>query len=97
MIFCISPILTAIHIYLYNSYAIDNYDDGFIIDLRVDICLPFGDETHCIPKEGLTLLDKEKIPACSLAAWSNITSKYQSFRKIFQLLFYVILTALIIL
>ncbi|XP_053398719.1 uncharacterized protein LOC128556879 [Mercenaria mercenaria] len=54
-------------------YAIDNYEDGFIIDLRVDICLPIAGEKHCIPKDGLSLLEKEKIPACSLTAWSNIT------------------------
>ncbi|XP_053390116.1 uncharacterized protein LOC128553035, partial [Mercenaria mercenaria] len=54
-------------------YAIDNYEDGFIIDLRVEICLPMAGKKFCIPENGLSLLNGEKIPACSLTAWKNLT------------------------
>lgn len=59
-----------------NSFAIDNYEDGFIIDLKVDICLPMAGKTFCIPEDGLTLLEEEHIPACSLSSWANLTGQF---------------------
>jgi hypothetical protein len=60
------------NIYFYR-YTIDNYEDGFILDLRVEICLPMDGKEYCIPSEGLLLLEDEQIPACSLSAWTNLT------------------------
>ncbi|XP_053398133.1 uncharacterized protein LOC128556594 [Mercenaria mercenaria] len=54
-------------------YAIDSDEDGFILDLRVDICLPVDGEQYCIPEDGILLLNKEQVPACNLNAWANIT------------------------
>ncbi|XP_060596418.1 uncharacterized protein LOC132750445 [Ruditapes philippinarum] len=54
-------------------YAIDNFGDGFITNLRLEICLPIDDTKYCILPDGFVLLEDEQIPACSLTAWTNLT------------------------
>lgn len=38
---------------------------GFIIDLRIDICIPMDDEIYCFPVNGFPVLNQHEIPACS--------------------------------
>ncbi|CAG2190929.1 unnamed protein product [Mytilus edulis] len=49
------------------KYKIDKLDEGkgFVIDLRIDICLPMDNDVFCIPENGLPLLDQHKILICS--------------------------------
>ena len=57
------------------SYSVGQYDDGFIFNLQVDICIPIDGDCFCIPDDGLKLLEDEKFPACSIAGLMNLTSK----------------------
>ncbi|WAR05120.1 hypothetical protein MAR_020489 [Mya arenaria] len=55
------------------TYSIGKYEDGFILDLALVICIPIDNERFCIPDEGLQILDQEHLPACNLAALTNFS------------------------
>ncbi|XP_052806223.1 uncharacterized protein LOC128235441 [Mya arenaria] len=55
------------------TYSVGKYEDGFILNLNLTICIPIDEERFCIPQEGLSILDNEKLPACNLAALANFT------------------------
>lgn len=38
---------------------------GFIVDVKITICFPLGDDPFCIPEHGLHMLQHQEIPACS--------------------------------
>ncbi|XP_063420822.1 uncharacterized protein LOC134706043 [Mytilus trossulus] len=48
-------------------YKVDKLEEGngFIIDLRIDICIPMDDEIYCFPERGFPVLNQHEIPACS--------------------------------
>lgn len=56
-------------------YSVGQYEDGFIFNLQVDICIPIDGDPFCIPDDGLKLLDNEKFPACSISGLMNISGE----------------------
>jgi hypothetical protein len=38
---------------------------GFIVDVKIIICLPLGGNPICIPDDGFHVLKHQEIPACS--------------------------------
>lgn len=48
---------------------------GFIVDVKVMICLPIDGKKYCIPSdEGLHLLHNQEIPICDQRALVNFKS-----------------------
>lgn len=48
---------------------------GFIVDVKVMICLPMDGKKYCIPSdEGLHLLHNQEIPICDQRALVNFKS-----------------------
>ncbi|XP_052083601.1 uncharacterized protein LOC127720901 [Mytilus californianus] len=48
-------------------YKVDKLEEGkgFVIDLKIDICLPMDAEVYCFPDNGLQVLNQHEIPICS--------------------------------
>ncbi|XP_076116682.1 uncharacterized protein LOC143084161 [Mytilus galloprovincialis] len=59
------------------NYSIDKMGDGqgFIVDVKITICFPLGDDPFCIPEHGLHMLQHQEIPACS----KNFTDMMKNF------------------
>lgn len=60
-------------------YKIDQMEGnkGFIVDVKVMICLPMDGKKYCIPSdEGLHLLHNQEIPVCDQRALINFKSMY---------------------
>ncbi|VDI70196.1 Hypothetical predicted protein [Mytilus galloprovincialis] len=49
------------------EYSIDKMADGkgFIVDVLIKICLPIDSDQHCIPQNGIHLLQQQEVPLCS--------------------------------
>lgn len=48
---------------------------GFVVDVKVMICLPMDGKKYCIPSdEGLHLLHNQEIPICDQRALVNFKS-----------------------
>ncbi|KAL3873935.1 hypothetical protein ACJMK2_037012, partial [Sinanodonta woodiana] len=47
------------------SYMVDQYPDGFIVDVVITLCIPVDGKAFCYPKEGLHVLNKARLPACN--------------------------------
>ncbi|CAC5401161.1 unnamed protein product [Mytilus coruscus] len=48
-------------------YKIDKLEErrGYVIDLKIDICLPMDDDVYCFPENGFPVLNQHEIPLCS--------------------------------
>ncbi|CAG2211662.1 unnamed protein product [Mytilus edulis] len=48
-------------------YKVDKLEEGkgFVIDLKIDICIPMDDNKYCFPENGLQVLNQHEIPICS--------------------------------
>ncbi|VDI06314.1 Hypothetical predicted protein [Mytilus galloprovincialis] len=59
------------------NYSIDKMPNGqgFIVDVKITICFPLGDDPFCIPEHGLHMLQHQEIPACS----KNFTDMMKNF------------------
>ncbi|XP_076116635.1 uncharacterized protein LOC143084113 [Mytilus galloprovincialis] len=59
------------------NYSIDKMPNGqgFIVDVKITICFPLGDDPFCIPEKGLHMLQHQEIPACS----KNFTDMMKNF------------------
>ncbi|XP_052090897.1 uncharacterized protein LOC127727822 [Mytilus californianus] len=49
------------------EYSVDKMADGkgFIVDVLIKICLPIDSDEHCIPQNGIHLLQQQEVPLCS--------------------------------
>ena len=56
--------------------TLDPYDEGFLLDLNIRICIPFDGESFCIPDDkGIDVMAGQKVPVCSPASLAEIRGK----------------------
>ena len=50
-----------------NRYYVDQMANGkgFIVDVKIKICLPIDSEVYCIPQNGFHLLQRQQFPVCA--------------------------------
>ncbi|KAL8609977.1 hypothetical protein ACOMHN_029470 [Nucella lapillus] len=64
-----------------------NYDEGFLVDLNIRLCVPFDGESICFPdKAGFDVMKKQKVPVCNPASIAdlknfNLTAFLESTRQ----------------
>ena len=70
-------------ILLAGSYAVDHYrtldpyDEGFLLDLKLRICIPYDGQSFCIPDDkGVDIMVGQKVPVCSPASLTEMRSEY---------------------
>ncbi|KAK3589057.1 hypothetical protein CHS0354_008707 [Potamilus streckersoni] len=54
------------------SYMVDQYPDGFIVDVVITLCIPVDGKAFCYPQEGLHILNMTRLPACNLKQITSI-------------------------
>ncbi|KAK7494165.1 hypothetical protein BaRGS_00014638, partial [Batillaria attramentaria] len=66
-----APIVITFAVDHYRS--MDPYDEGFLLDLNIQICIPFDGERICFPDDtGIDVLKEDKIPVCNPATLAEI-------------------------